>query len=174
MCPIHIEKQRPQKRTEEFGNSSGHTDSYASPSYAPSGISNRAAVMMAGIMLGLSGRGRGMRHLGRMMGCGDMNNPFGTNMLKMSSMMSRDFSTTPPQRLPLRSTPPGAEPATNRPLIPFKPLSEGSAGGSRWSAPATLGLGVLGALGLALLYRQLYGKTDQDVNDYLHFLVIGD
>ena len=174
MCPIHIEKQRPQKRTEDFGNSSGRTDSYACPSYASSGISNRAAVMMAAMMLGLSGRGRGMGHLGRMMGRGGMNNPSVTDMLRVSSMMSRDFSTTAPQRSSLFSAPPKAESATNRPLIPFKPLPEGSAGGSRWSAPATLGLGVLGALGLALLYRQLYGKTDQDVNDYLHFLVIGD
>ena len=174
MCPIHIEKPRPQKKTEDFGNNSEHTESYAGPLYAPSGISNRAAVMMAGMMLGLSGRGRGMRHLGRMMGRGGMSNPFGTDILRMSSMMSRDFSTKPSQRPSLPSTPPGAESATNRPLILFKPQPQGSAGGSRWSSPATWGVGVLGALGLALLYRQLYGKTDQDVNDYLHFLVIGD
>ena len=174
MCPIHTEKQQSKKDTADFGNSSGHTASYADPSYASSGISNRAAVMMASMMLGLSGRGRGMRHLGRMMGHGAMSNPFGTDMLRMSSIMSREFSTKPPQRPPLTGTPPGAESATNRPLIPFKPQPQGSAGGSRWFAPAALGLGISGALGLALLYRQLYGKTDQDVNDYLHFLVIGD
>ena len=174
MCPIHTEKQRPQKRTENFWNSSRPTDSYAGPSYAPPGISNRAAVIMASMVLGLSGRGKGMRHLGRMMGHGAMSNPFGTDMLRMSSRMSRDFSTTPPQRPPLTGTHPGAESATNRPLIPFKPQPQGSAGGSRWFAPAAWGLGISGALGLALLYRQLYGKTDQDVNDYLHFLVIGD
>ena len=169
MCPIHTEKQRPQKRTEVPGNSSEHTDRYASPSYAPSGISNRAAVMVAGMMLGLSGRGKGMRHLGKMMGRGGLSNPFGTDMLKMSSMMSRDFSTTAPHRPPLRGTPPGAESATNRYLNPFNPQSQGGAGGSRWSSPATWGLGVSGTLSLALLYRQLYGKTDQDVNDYSHF-----
>ena len=172
MCPIHTEKQRPRKRTEHFGNSFGHTDNYVSPSYVPSGISNRAAVMMAGMMLGLSSRGRGMRHLGRMMGRGS--NPSGTDMLRMTSMMSRDFSTTPPQRPSLPSTPPGAESITNRYLIPIEPQRQGSAGGSRWFSPATWTLGITGALGLALLYRQLYGKTAQDVNDYLHFLVIGD
>ena len=169
MCPIHTEKQRPRKRTEDIGNSSGHTASYAGPSYASSGISNRAAVMIASMVLGLSGRGKGMRHLGRMMGHGGMSNPLGTDMLRMSSIMSREFSTKPPQRPPLTGTPPGAESATNRPLIPFKPQPQGSAGGSRWFAPAALGLGISGALGLALLYRQLYGKTDQDVNDYSHF-----
>ena len=174
MCSIHTEKQRSQKRTEDFWNSSGHTASYAGPSYASSGISNRAAVMIASMVLGLSGRGRGMRHLGKMMGHGAMSNPLGTDMLRMSSRMSRDFSTTPPQRPPLPGTPLGAESATNRPLIPFKPQPQGSAGGSRWFSPAAWGLGISGALGLALLYRQLYGKTDKDVNDYLHFLVIGD
>ncbi len=174
MCPIHTVKQRPQKRTEDFGNSSGHTDSYAIPSYAPTGISNRAAVMMAGMMLGLGSRGRGMRRLGRMMGRGGMNNPSGTDTLRMTSMMSRDFSTTPSRRPPLLSTISGLETATNRPLIPFKPRPQGSPGGSRWVSPAVWGAGILGVLGLALLYRQSYGKTDQDVEDYLHFLVIGD
>lgn len=169
MCPIHVEKPRPKMRTEYFGNSGGHTAEFTDPSYALSGISNRAAVMIAGIMRGFSGRGRGMRHLGRMMGHGAMSNPFGTDMLRMSSIMSRDFSTIPPQRPPLTGTHPEAESATNRPLIPFKPQPQGSAGGSRWFAPAAWGLGISGALGLALLYRQLYGKTDQDVNDYSHF-----
>ena len=174
MCPIHAVKQRPQKRTGGFGNSSEHTDSYASPSYASSGISNRAAVMMAGMMLGLSGHGKGMRYLGRMMGRGGMSNPSGTDMFRMTSMMSRDFSTTPPQQPRLLSIPPGAEAATYKSLIPFQSQQQGSTGGSRWFSPAIWGAGVLGALGLALLYRQLYGQTDQDVNDYLHFLVIGD
>ena len=174
MCPIHAVKQRPQKRTEDFGNSSGHTNNCVSPSYAHSGISNRAAVMTAGMMLGLSGRSRGMRYLGRMMGRGSMSNPSGTDLLKMTSMMSRDFSATPPQRPSLLSTISGLEAATNRPLIPFQPPPQGSPSGSRWFSPTIWGAGVLGALGLALLYRQLYGKTDQDVNDYLHFLVIGD
>ena len=174
MCPIHVEKPRPQKRTEEFGNSSGHKGSYTGPSYAPFGISNRAAVMMAGIMLGLSGRGRGMGHLGRMMGHGVMGNPSGTDMLRMSSLMSRNFSTTPPQQPRMFGTSPGADSATDRPVIPFRSRPNGSSGGSRWFSFATWGLGISGAVGLALLYRQLYGKTDQDVNDYLHFLVIGD
>ena len=97
--------------------------------------------MMAGMMLGLSGRGKGMRHLGRMMGRGGMSNLLGTDMLRMSSMMSRDFSTTPPQRPPLPSTPPGAESATNRPLIPFKPQQQGSAGGKPMVFACCLGAG---------------------------------
>ena len=144
MCPIHAEKQRPQKRTEDFGNSSRPTDSYASPSYAPSGLSNRTAVMMVGIMLSLSGRGRGMRHLGRMMERSGMRNPLGTDMLRMTSMMSRDFSTTPPQRPRLPSAPPGAESATNRFLVPFGPGPQGS--GWRGSNAWKMGLGGLAGL----------------------------
>ena len=161
-------------RTEDFGNDGGHTADFIGPSYATYGISNRAAVMMAGIMLGLSGRGRGMRHLGRMMGHGVMGNPSGTDMFRMSSMMSRDFSTKPPKLPGMPGTSPGAESAAYRPLVPFRPQPHGNTDRSGRFSSATWGLGISGALGLALLYRQLYGKNDQGVNDYLHFLVIGD
>lgn len=174
MCPIHTVKQRPRKIKEDFSDSSGHAGSFSGPPFAPAGISNRATVMMASVMLGLSGRGRGMRHLGRMMGHGAMGNRPATDMMRMLPSISRKPGTKATQQPPLSGTLPETKQASGMPLFPFRPRPQGGAGGSRRFSPAVLGLGLTGALGLALLYRQLYGKTDQDLNDYLHFLVIGD
>lgn len=85
MCPIPKLTQRPQKRAEQFEDAiekpSGPVGSYASPSYVSPGVSNRTAVMMASMMLGLSGPSRRTRSPGRIMGRGGISEQFGTDTL---------------------------------------------------------------------------------------------
>ena len=82
MCPI---SKLAQKKTEQFEDAievtSGSVGSYTSPSYVSPGVSNRAAVMMASMMLGLSGPGRSMRSPGRIMWHGGISDQFGTDTL---------------------------------------------------------------------------------------------
>ena len=76
MCPLSKVTHMNQKRTGQFEDSiedtSGPTGSYASVSHASSGVSNRAAIKMAGMMLGLRGPDRGIRSPGRIMGRGGL------------------------------------------------------------------------------------------------------
>ena len=166
MCPIHVGKQRSGKRTEDIASSSGNAGSPAGISHTPSEIPNRVAVMVGGIALGLSGRGKGMRFLGKVMGPGGMKKPLGAGMSRVPPVF-RDFSTQTPQRPRLPGVPRGTESAAGIRLPPIERQAQGGAGGSRRCSPAGWGLGVSGTLGLALLYRLLYGNTGQDVDEYL-------
>ena len=109
--------------------------------------------MMAGMMLGLGSRGRGMRPLGRMMGRGGMSNPSGTDLSRMASIMSRDFSSTPSQRPRLLSIPAGPELATNSSPLPIGtgPQSSGWRGGSGWEGSDAWKMGLGGLAGLVAL-----------------------
>ena len=60
MCPVQKFIHQPQGGAEQFEDAIEPIDSYVRPSPVSSGMSNRAAIRMAGMMSGISGSRRGM------------------------------------------------------------------------------------------------------------------